>query len=267
MERHAVLLAARSALAEVTDRAAALIRSLPDLDRPLHGGSTWSVREAAVHLLDNEDYTEMANGVPSPLTSVALRDVAEANAQFIADIPESDPGKVAGLITDAGARFLRSTEDRPGDQPVTFHGGLGIDLAALVSIALGETILHSYDIASAVGAPWPIHSRHAALVVDGYTRMDPVFVNPATTTGFTAAYRLRLREGDVHTVRFAQGQCVISPSDADPADCEISADPVAYLLVRAGRLSPWAAFALGLISGGGSRPDLAARYPDLFVFP
>lgn len=267
MERHAVLLAARSALAEATDRAAALIRSLPDLDRPLGGGSTWSVREAAVHLLDNEGYTEMANRVPSPLTSIALEDVAQANDQFIADIPESDPGKVADLITEAGARLLRSTDDRAGDQPVTFHGGLGIDLAALVSIALGETILHGYDIASAVRAPWPIDPRPAALVVDGYTRIDPVFLNPATTAGLTTAYRLQLRNGDAYTIQFRSGNCVITPATDEPADCEISADPAAYLLVRAGRLSPWAAFALGLISGAGARPDLAGRYPDLFAFP
>jgi len=32
-------------------------------------------------------------------------------------------------------------------------------------------------------------------------------------------------------------------------------------------LSRWQAIALGLISAGGARPELALGFPDLFVFP
>jgi hypothetical protein len=67
--------------------------------------------------------------------------------------------------------------------------------------------------------------------------------------------------------RFIDGEYRLEPADAGPVDCTISADPVAYLLVGAGRLSLWSAIALGLISAGGPRPELALRFNDLFIYP
>jgi hypothetical protein len=59
----------------------------------------------------------------------------------------------------------------------------------------------------------------------------------------------------------------MQPAGSSPVDCTISADPVAYLLVASGRLTPTAAIALGLLSAGGPRPELAGDFGRLFIFP
>lgn len=49
-----------------------------------------------------------------------------------------------------------------------FHAGLPFDLARLVCVALGEQLLHGYDVATAVGRPWPIDPAPAQPVLYGY---------------------------------------------------------------------------------------------------
>ena len=59
----------------------------------------------------------------------------------------------------------------------------------------------------------------------------------------------------------------LEEAGAAPVDATISADPVAFLLVGTNRLSRYQAIALGLLSVGGSDPDLAIRFWDLFLYP
>jgi hypothetical protein len=47
----------------------------------------------------------------------------------------------------------------------------------------------------------------------------------------------------------------------------LSADPVAFLMVGSGRLSRYEAVALGAMTVGGNRPDLAFDFPTLFAYP
>jgi hypothetical protein len=50
-------------------------------------------------------------------------------------------------------------------------------------------------------------------------------------------------------------------------DATLSADPVAFLMVGSGRLSRYEAVALGAMTVGGNRPDLAFDFPTLFAYP
>jgi hypothetical protein len=232
------------------------------------------VRDAAAHLVAAAGvYCELVNGATSPIdippgNGPAFRDAATPIIrQLLSDIPEGDPATLAGLVIGSSARLLDTTAERPGDQPVPFHCGVHIRLAEALSIMVGEYILHGYDMATAVGRPWPIDREHAALVLEGYVPIFGMFVNPSTARGVTAAYEIDLRGAGREVVRFVDGEYRLDPADAGPVDCVISADPVAYLLVTAGRLSQWPAISLGLISAGGRRPELALGFGDLFVYP
>lgn len=101
----------------------------------------------------------------------------------------------------------------------------------------------------------------------GYAPCYEPNVNPETTRGLNVAYALDLRGVARVVVRFVDGRYSLDPADGGPVDCVISADPVAWLLVGSGRLDQWAAIALGLIEAGGERPELAAGFGDLFIFP
>ncbi len=262
-----VLAQARSALEAIARRTTDLIRSLPHLDAPVPG-SEWTVREAAVHLVNLAGmYTDIAGGMPSPIESMTREALGNQNARRLGDIPESDPDKVASLLTEAVAGLLEATACRSGDQAVVFHAGVSLDLASLMCISLGEHVLHGYDIARAVGSPWPIDPLHARLVLSGYGPCYGSWLNSEATSDMTTSYGIELRGGDAFTVRLSPGGCHFEPGDAGVVDCTISADPVAFLLVGSGRMTQWEAIALGLYSTNGPRPGLGLTFMDLFAYP
>jgi hypothetical protein len=271
-----VLAQARSALETTARKTADLVRSLPDLNPPIPG-SEWTVRDAAVHLVSLAGiYTDIAEGMPSPIESMTREALGHQNARRMGDIPESDPEKVAGLLTEAVAGLLEATACRSGDQEVVFHAGVSLDLASLMCISLGEHILHGYDIARAVGSPWPIDPGHALLVLSGYGPCYGSWLNREATSGLTTTYGIELRGGDAFTVRFEDGGCQVAPrdhgdtpdpGDSEVVDCIISADPVAFLLVRSGRITQWEAIALGLYSTKGPMRELGHTFMDLLAYP
>lgn len=267
MDRTETLIAASSAVSRNAARFADLVRTQPDLSMPLTGGSTWTAREAAAHLSAGINlYAEIATGIPSPYPSLDRESVTVSNAWLIADIAESDPDKLAGMVLDSVERFLRVTAGRPGDETVPWHAGLPADPASLAMIIVGELLLHGYDIACTAGSPWPIEVDDVLLVLEGYAPLLGLCLNPAATAGHTAAYGIEVRGGPALTVRFADGLYSLEAPGA-PVDCELSVDPIAFLLVFTGRLARWPAISLGLISAGGARPELAVGFPDLFVYP
>jgi uncharacterized protein (TIGR03083 family) len=264
---------AGAALETVAGRIADLLSSLPDTRAPIPG-LDWTVREAAAHLANYSGiYAEIANGAPSPVQAPVGdgaaygASVAANSVQRLADLPETDPARLARLVLDGAGGLIDTTCGRPDEQPVSFHCGFPFTIAGLVCTSLSEHLVHGYDIASAVGAPWPIDPAHAGLALWGVSPLFALCVNRQTTAGLSAAYEIELRGVGRSVVRFVDGVYGLEPPDSGAVDCVISADPVAYLLVGARRLSQWSAIALGLLSASGPRPELALGFGDLFIYP
>ena len=144
---------------------------------------------------------------------------------------------------------------------VLFHCGNVMTIPHLVATALAEHLLHGYDMAVAVGQPWPIDAHQAALGLFGYRPSYGARLNPATTTAHTAGYTIELITGERFTIRFLDGRYRLESPDSGPVDCTITADPVAFLLVDSGRMSQWAAIAVGLMKADGDM----ARGSDAFA--
>jgi len=268
MDSTAIRDTARAGLSDVAERLTALVGSLPNTTTPILPG-TWTVREAAVHLAVASDlYAELAARTPVPplTTWTTVEQWNAESAALIADIPETDPHKLAVIMGDAVGRFLDVTGRRPADQPTVLFG-LDFDVTRLVCVILGEWAVHGYDIAAATGHPWPIDPGHAQLALYGYGSGLSPFVDPATAAGHTAAYGIEIRGGDGFTARFTDGAFTVEFAGSGPVDCVISADPVALVMVALGRISPLEAVALGLLSAGGDRPELALGFLDLFAIP
>jgi len=269
MDSNDQLIEAQAALGTTTRRVGDLCRSLRSADVPIPG-SDWTVREATVHLAFMADvYGEIALGTPGPIAGFDVATVAQRNAERIADIPESDPGKLADLLAQATNHFLEATAGRPAGETVDYveFSNMRVELAQLAGILLGEFLLHGYDIATALGAPWPIMASEALLVLGGYSPVLGAVTNPETAKGHTGRYEVGLRGGPRFVVRFSDGEYGLESPDSGPVDCTITADPVAFLMVATGRLSRWAAIALGLLAAGGDRPELAVGFTDLFLYP
>jgi uncharacterized protein (TIGR03083 family) len=256
----------RDAIAGATKRIAELIASIPDPLAPAPN-SRWTVRDFAAHLTGASYYTDMVHGVPAPFQSL---DPAYLHAEFTrrnADIAETDPRKLSRLVADAMEGFLDATSDIPGDTPVIMHGQNPYTVAGMAGILLGEELLHGYDIATAIGRPWPIDPADTQLVLAGYAPALGFLLNPETTRGLSAGFGIELRGVGEMTVRFTDGVYGLEEAGAAPVDATISADPVAFLMVGTCRLSRYQAIALGLLSVGGNDPDLAIRFWDLFLYP
>lgn len=267
MDATSVLPQAQAALLAVADRNADLVRSLPVLDIRVPG-SKWNLREVAAHIVTaSTAYTEFARGTPSPIMSLEKEALAAACDQLIADVPETDPEKLAALVRDSAGELVEATSGRRATEQVCFHAGLPLDLGRLVSLNVGEYLVHGFEMARAVGRPWPIDPADARLVIHGYELTSQLFLNPKTTSGLTAAYEIDLRGFEGFTIRFTDGVYSVEPTGAGSVDCWLSADPVAFLLVHMGRLDSWTAVTLGLVTPGGPRPDLALGFFDLFTYP
>ena len=265
MDATTTLQAAHAGISETAQRAAALVRSLNDATAQIHPG-TWTVREAAVHLtVEANNCIEVTHGAPTPVVT-SNADFHALSEARIADIPETDPRKLSELIKEAADHLLEATQGRPGDQPVTYYG-IPCSLAQMMGMELAEWVLHGYDIAKATGHPWPIDPVHAQVVLHGYAPIFPAFVRPRAARAHTAAYSVDLRGGEGFVVRFTNGEFAWEAAGSRPVDCVISADPVAFLMAVLGRLSQWEAIALGLLSAGGNRPELALGFLELFAIP
>ncbi|MGH9012060.1 MAG: maleylpyruvate isomerase N-terminal domain-containing protein [Acidimicrobiia bacterium] len=257
----------RAALREMSARTEGLVETLPDTGVPMPG-SKWTVREAGVHLVNvGVRYAAMVQGEPLGYASLAPEECARMNDQLIADIPESDPVKLAALMHDGTERLLEATARCDDEQTVLWHCQFHIPVPNLLAIATAEHLVHGYDIALAAERPWPISAAEAGTALFGYGAAYGLCLNPATTAGHTAGYAIEFRTGERFTIRFVDGEYQVEPPDAGPVDCTITADPAAFLLVGAGRVSQWQAIALGAMEVGGDRPDLALSFGDRFLFP
>jgi uncharacterized protein (TIGR03083 family) len=266
MEPAATLSAARDAFALTVERYAQLVESVEDTSIPIPG-SEWTVRDAAVHLAgSNHRVAALAGGAASTVPAADKQFLDARARKLIAENPETDPKKLADQIRDGLERVMAVTATLRGDQPIAYHAGLRLTLAELVSLYLGEYLLHGYDVAGAVGTPWPIDPGYAALAVGGYRTCYPAIFNPAAAAGLDVTYRLHTAGTRPSFVRIAAGTYEEPAAPVD-VDCVISADPVTTLLVMSGRLSQWAAIALGRLTFSGDRPEMGRRFPDLFVFP
>src|SRR5207248_2980883 len=156
MDPTEMLALARRSVMSATERMAELLAAAPDSSVLAHR-CEWSLREVAAHFITGAPmFVDMANGIPGPATSFEPGYVKDFCERRIADVTEDDPVKLSRLLLDGVEGFLDTTIDRPGDDPVTFQAGLPFTLFGLVGVFLGEVLLHGYDMATALGRPWPI---------------------------------------------------------------------------------------------------------------
>ena len=251
-------------LPAVTGRFAELVVSAPDLS-VLARESRWTVREVAVHVaVGARAFADLAAEPKPSIPSMAI--LSEEIERRMADVSETDPGKVAALTQDAVEDFIDAWVDRPADFPVDWDGA-PVTAATLAGVLLGEVVMHGYDVAYALDRPWPIDPGHAGLILGAYGPLFPHIVDPEAAKGHSAGYALDFGGGPALTVRFLDGVIGLEPPGMGPVDVTICSDPVTFLMVADGRLSQYEAIALGRMSATGDRPELAVGFKDLFVNP
>lgn len=255
------------AVHNATLRVAALMRSIETPTAPVPG-LAWSAGETAAHLVGSlrkssayltgrrDPKAELASAGPS--ASPAER-TAIINAQMLNEIEERNPEVLADLLEESSVGFLAATAQAPADRPF-LDPSIGVEVPPATSlvVALGELLVHGFDIAMAGRKRWAIPPEEAVLVIDGIVQLAPQYFDRKRASGVRASYELRIRGGRRHILKIAGGSLTVEQADGR-VDCWISADPVALLLVIYGRLSIWKPALQGKILAGGRRPWLALR--------
>jgi hypothetical protein len=213
-------------------------------------------------------YGEIARGTPSPAPTIEA--VTALNDQIIGTLAGQDPQALADRIEAAVAGLLAVAERHPGDPDVPWHAGLPMPLSTLLAAACGEFLVHGRDIARAAAVRWPVPADWARTVFLGLLPVVPYYLRAERAGGRPARYDIRLRgEGAARAVfTIERGALTVgTPVAGQRADCYLSADPWAFLLVLYGRTGPLAPALAGRILAWGRRPWLALTLPGRFRKP
>ena len=252
---------ARAAIRRVADEAGALLNGVDDVGAPVPG-SDWTVREAAAHLVTV--FRAFAASIEGRLDDWGAPE-GDAVARAIMEVEDSgNPRALAGHLEDAVQAFLTAAAGRSPDE---IMGTPWYDrdrthlVGAMTCLVLGEAVVHGYDLAQAVGRPWPIEADDARLIISGvFPAKVGVVADPEATTDVDVTYELRVDGGPAFALRFADGTGVAGPAGSWPAHCLLEGDPVAIVLWVYGRTASEELFASGRVRASGPDPSLGPRF-------
>jgi uncharacterized protein (TIGR03083 family) len=259
--------AVADALAEGADRFADQIAEIADPMASSKHAPGWSIDEIVRHVTMAGSYYLAIDDVEVELVSRA-GDLGAMSDGRIGMSRQFDLAECAAKIrTDFRTFADRVRSSSPEDPPKAFHAGSKANTFQMGCVLVGETEVHGYDVAAAMGRRWTIPKPGAAMTVLGSSQTAaPQWVDPLTAAGHTANYDVRLR-GDMGRLRFEfeDGALTVNPEGPWRPDTTISADPTALLLVLYRRTSQWSAMAKGQMMAWGRKPWLAFGLTGKFL--
>lgn len=260
------------ALGAAAVRTARLWRRVSDSEAPVPG-LTWTAGETAAHMIgDLRDYTEaltrysrgyITHPHRSPESPSKLS--AQVNARHLAAVPERNVHRLAGQLEQAVADYLAVAATIDTGLPILTPNGLVVDPSTMSALLLGEQLIHGLDIARAANRMWTISAEDALLVVPAVLTVAPSYLRPSQAHQ-RISFELRMRGGARYRMAVADGSAAVTGADTH-ADCTITADPVSFLLVGFGRVSPASAVLRGRLLPGGRKPWRAMKFGSLLAAP
>jgi uncharacterized protein (TIGR03083 family) len=252
----------RTSLDTRASQVASLLRSAPNGDARI-SGLEWSVAELGAHLVtEPRRFERFGRGNSQHVDPSA---VAAFNATENAQIAESSPNSLADLFEESHASFAKLAAEHAGDDAFVWFD-FPTTWAQATAVYLAELVVHGLDLSRTLGRPWNIDPEDALDAAYGLVPILHGFVDTERAAGFTGTFELRLRGGSPLTLAFTNGSLEVS-RNGRRADCRISADPVAFLLVGYGRQSQWGPILRGKLMAGGRKPWLALRFNSLLLNP
>ncbi len=263
----------RDAIRVVAGRIAELLRHLPDTSPPVPHAE-WTVGDAAAHIAETQRlYGELlVNRIPSPYGdgSCTLDDFAPVNLKQVTDFAERDGTRLARLITERTLVYLEASRRYAEDEVFRIHFG-DMDHFTVSSYMLVHLLMHGCPIAAAVGKPLPIEPSHVELTLPFLKHVIPWLYEDFRSKakrGPRGTIEFRIRGGRVLRVRFEDTSATASIERVrSPADCYVSADPVAFFLVAVGVVDQWGPIVRGKLVAWGRKPALALRFKTYLPNP
>lgn len=262
-----------NALRDAVARSADLWRHIDKPDAPAPG-LVWTAAETAAHVVgDLRDYTQAltrhANGYMThanrPTESPSALS-AKVNARHLEEVPERNLHRLADLLDAAADAYLDAAAAADPSVAIATPNGLVIDPATMATLLLGEQLIHGLDISRTANIPWTITAADAFLVIPGVLTVAPQYLRPGRAAGVHLSFELRMRGGPSYRLAVDDGTAVVTAA-GEKADCVITADPVAFLLLGYGRISQLSPVLRGHLRPGGRKPWLAMKFGTLLYSP
>jgi hypothetical protein len=262
-----------NALRDAVARSAELWRHIDKPDAPAPG-LIWTAAETAAHVVgDLRDYTQAltrhANGYMThanrPTESPSALS-AQVNARHLEEVPERNLHRLADLLEAAADAYLNAAEAADPSVAIATPNGLVIEPSTMATLLLGEQLIHGLDISRTANIPWTITAADAFLVIPGVLTVAPQYLRPGRAAGVHISFELRMRGGPSYRLAVDDGTAVVTTA-GERADCVISADPVAFLLLGYGRISQLFPVLRGQLRPGGRKPWLAMKFGTLLYSP
>jgi hypothetical protein len=261
------------ALGHAVARSAELWRGVDNPDAPVPG-LTWTAAETAAHVVgDMREYAEAltrhANGYMThadrrPESPSRISEVV--NARHLTVVPERNLGRLADLLEETAATYLAAAAAADPRVGISTPNGLVITPPTMTCLLLGEQLVHGLDISRTARVRWSISPRDALLVIPGVLTVAPDYLRPSRAAGLRVSYELRMRGGSRYRMAVSDGAAVVTFA-GQRADCTITADPVAFLLLGYGRIGQWSPIIRGKLRAGGRKPWLATKFATLLSSP
>jgi len=261
-----------TALRDAAGRSAELLRRVDDGSVPVPG-LTWTAAETAAHTIGElRDYTQAltrhtngymthANRPPESPSRMG----AAVNARQLTEVAERDMGLLAGLLENAAETYLAAASVANEDAAIPVANGLVLTPSTMTSLLLGEQVIHGLDVARAARTRWDIRPRDALLVTPGALSVAPYYLSRSALT-LRASFELRIRGANGYRMAVDHGTATITAA-GERADCVITADPVAFMLLGFGRITQWSPILRGKLRAGGRKPWLAMRFATMLSSP
>jgi uncharacterized protein (TIGR03083 family) len=264
--------AALQALRSAVAHSAQLWRRVSDSDAPVPG-LDWTAGETAAHVIgDLRDYTEALTRYVKGYVTHPDREPespstlsAAVNARHLDSVRERNLHRLAGLLEESAERYLAVASVVDTDAAILTPNGLTITPSTMTGLLLGEQLIHSLDIARASERMWSIAPEDARLVIPAVLTVAPSYLR-SSRAHQRVSFELRIRGGERYRMAVRDGAAAVTAA-GEPADCTISADPVAFLLLGYGRSSQLSPLLHGKIRPGGRMPWRAMKFGALLSSP
>jgi uncharacterized protein (TIGR03083 family) len=209
----------------------------------------------------------MLRGAPSPAASID--GVTDWNAGNVAAGADDDVAALADRVGESFAEFVDEVRRHPADELVGWHAGLPMPVSTLCALVAGEAYIHGWDVARALDRPWRMDPDDMRTIFRGLLPVLPHYVAADISPSFTATFDVRLRGGADASAAFVfdHGVLDVRPSGAQRADCRISADPAAFILITYGRCGALAPALRGRVVPTGRKPWLGLSLQRRFRRP
>jgi hypothetical protein len=190
---------------------------------------------------------------------------AVVNARQLAEVTERDMGRLADMVVAAAETYLAAAAVADEDATIPVANGLVLNPSSMTSLLLGEQVIHGLDVARAARTRWDILPSDALMVIPGALSVAPYYLTRSALTT-RASFELRIRGANAYRMAVDHGKATITAA-GERADCVITADPVAFMLLGFGRVSQWSPILRRKLRAGGRKPWLAMRFATLLASP